>query len=268
MDNDDVIEIDLLHIFSLLYHKIWIIILTALLFGIATFGYSEFNMTPTYQSSAMFYVNNKISIGSTSVSLSSSDITASQSLVDTYIVILKTRNTLESVIDRGNYKLSYGQLNSMISASAVNSTEVFKVTVTDTNPERACSIANTITQILPDKISEIVSGSSAKVVDYAVINPVKIGPNVSKYTLIGCAVGVILSCVIIVLKDLLDDTIKSDDYLMSNYEDIPVLAAIPNLSKSDNSYYYNYYNKRKYSYYHKKGYGTYEKKGQGNTYGQ
>ena len=263
MDNDDVIEIDLLHIFSLLYHRIWIIILCGLIGGISMFAYSEFKITPTYQSSAMFYVNNKISIGSTSVSVSSSDITASQSLVDTYIVILKTRNTLESVIDRGGYKLTYGQLNSKISASAVNGTEVFRVTVTDTNPERACSIATTIAEILPDKIAEVVSGSSAKVVDYAVVQPSKVGPNVSKYTMIGGGIGVIIACAIIVLRDLFDNTIKSDDFLLTNYEDIPVLAAIPNLSKSDSGYYYYNYAKNKYG----KGY-SYYKKEQGNSYGQ
>ena len=241
--NQDYVEIDLLHIFSLLYHKLWIIIISGLVFATAAFSYCHFFITPTYHSSALFYVNNKLSIGSTSLSLSTNDISASQSLVDTYIVILKTRNTLESVIEKGGYKMSYGQLNSKISATSVNDTEVFRVTVTDTNPERACSIANTIAEILPDKISEIVSGSSAKVVDYAVIEPAKIAPNVSKYTLIGAGIGVVLACAIIVLRDLFDDTIKSDDYLLSNYDELPVLAAIPNLSKADNSYYYyNYYN--------------------------
>ena len=244
-NNDEVIELDLLHIFSLLYHKIWIIILVALTFGIGGFCYGEFYITPTYQSSALFYVNNKLSIGSTSVSVSSADISASQSLVDTYIVILKTRNTLESVIDKGGFNLTYGQLSSKISASSVNSTEVFRVTVTDTNPQRACSIANTIAEILPDKISEIVSGSSAKVVDYAVVEPYKVGSSASRYTMIAAAVGGLLTCAIIVLRDILDDTINSDEFLLSSYENIPVLAAIPNLRKQDNYYYDNYY-KSKY----------------------
>lgn len=259
-NNDDVIEIDLLQILELLYRKIWIIIISGLICGIALFGYSEFFITPTYQSSALFYVNNKLSIGSTSLSLSSSDITASQSLVDTYIVILKTRNTLESVIDKGNYDMNYKEISKLISAASVNETEVFKVTVTDTDPERACSIANTIAEILPDKISEIVTGSSAKVVDYAVVEPIKVAPSVTKYTLIGTAVGVILACIVIVLKDMFDDTIKSDEFLLSNYSELPVLAGIPNLKKENSYYYYNSYNS-KYS-------KDYYKKGQGNVYGQ
>lgn len=259
-NNDDVIEIDLLQILELLYRKIWIIVLSGLICGIAMFGYSEFFITPTYQSSALFYVNNKLSIGSTSLSLSSSDITASQSLVDTYIVILKTRNTLESVLDKGGYDMTYSQLSRKISAASVNETEVFKVTVTDTDPEEACSIANTIAEILPDKISEIVSGSSAKVVDYAVVEPIKVAPSVSKYTLIGTAVGVILACLVIVLKDMFDDTIKSDEFLITNYGEIPVLAGIPNLKKQDGGYYYN----SNYAYRNK----YYSKKGQDNTYGQ
>lgn len=266
MDNNgEVFEIDLIHIITLLFNKIWYIIITALVFGVACFGYSEFFIDPLYQSSALFYVNNKVSIGSTSVSISGSDLSTSKTLVNTYVVILKTRNTLEAVIEKGGYNMSFGALNSRISAASVNETEVFKVTVTDTDPKRACSIANTIAEVFPDKVSEIISGSSAKIVDYAVVEPYKISPNVSKYALTGTFVGAAVACLIIIIKDLLDDTIKTDDFLISTYSDIPVLAGIPNLKKQDGGYYYNYnYYRSKYG----KDYSKYYKKGQDENYGQ
>lgn len=253
MNNEnDVIEIDLMHILELLLAKVWTIIITGGVFATILFIYSSFFITPKYQSSAMFYVNNNnLNIGSSSFSISSSDISASQSLVDTYIVILNTRNTLETVINKGNLDYSYNQLSEMISASAVNSTEVFKVTVTSTDPSEACHIANTIADVLPDKISEIVTGSGAKIVDYAVVNPQKVSPSIKKYTAIGLLVGVVLSCMIIVLKDLFDNAIRDEDFLLNNYHEIPTLAVIPNLmSKNDSSYYYNKY-AYKYGYYAK-----------------
>ena len=71
----------------------------------------------------MMYVNNSnISLGDTKVSLSSSDISASQSLVDTYIVILKSRPVLESVIESTGVDYTVAGLSTMVSASAVNST--------------------------------------------------------------------------------------------------------------------------------------------------
>ena len=70
------------------------------------------------------YVNNSnLSVGSTSISLT--DLNAAQSLVDTYIVILKSRPTLEDVIEKANVSYTYEQLESMISASSVDGTEGF-----------------------------------------------------------------------------------------------------------------------------------------------
>lgn len=242
MRNDDnIIEIDLLRIFETLLAKIWIIIIVAFIGAGITFSYANFMITPMYQSSAMFYVNNNnLSFGGTSFSISSSDISASQSLVDTYIVILKTRNTLETVIEKSNLPYTYGQLSGMVSASSVNGTEVFRVTVTSPNPVEACKIANGIAEVLPDKIAEIVTGSGAKVVDYAVVNASKVSPSVKRYTLIGLLAGAALAAVIIILEDIFDDTIRDDDYLLNTYHDIPTLAVIPNLFNEQSNSYYNY----------------------------
>lgn len=254
MNNEnDVVEIDLMHILEVLLARIWTIIITGAIGATILFVTATFFITPKYQSSAMFYVNNNnLNIGSSSFSISSSDISASQSLVDTYIVILKTRNTLETVIEKSGMDLTYEQLSGMISAAAVNSTEVFKVNVTTTDPVKACTIANTIADVLPDKISEIVTGSGAKVVDYAVVNSRKVSPSIKKYTAIGLLVGAVLACVVIILQDIFDDTIRDDNYLISTYDEIPNLAIIPNLlNESDNYYYYNNNNYYKYGYYKK-----------------
>lgn len=249
--NDDVIEIDLLHILELLISKLWIIVLCAILCGGMLFSYAYYLITPKYESNAMFYVNNNnINVGSASFSISSSDISASQSLVDTYIVILKTRNTLNTVINKAKLNYSFETLNNMISASAVNSTEIFKVTVTSADPEEACLIANTIVEVLPDKISEIVTGSGAKIVDYAVTDTNKVSPSITKYTAIGMLVGVVLACAIIVIKDFFDDTIRDDTYLLNTYDEIPVLAVIPNLDGTHKDSYY----KKNNGYYKKYGY--------------
>lgn len=262
MNNEnDVVEIDLMHILEVLLDRMWTIIICGAIGAAIMFTVSAFFMTPKYQSSAMFYVNNNnLSFGNSSFSISSSDISASQSLVDTYIVILKTRNTLETVIEKGNLDYSYAKLSNMISAGAVNATEVFKVTVTSTDPVEACNIANAIAQVLPDKISEIVTGSGAKVVDYAVVNATKVSPSIRKYTAIGLLVGAVLACVVIVLQDIFDDTIRDDNFLLTTYEDIPTLAVIPNLlNDKSGSYYYNNY-AYKYGAYYKKPENTENKK--------
>lgn len=253
-------DIDLKHIFTLLISKVWLILLVGLVGAAGMFYYASHMLVPKYQSSAMFYVNNNnINVGSASFSISSADISASQSLVDTYSAILKTRNTLETVIEKSQLNISYSRLVSMLSASSVNGTEIFRVTVTAEDPVEACKIANGITEVLPDKISEIVTGSGARIVDYAVVNPNKVYPSTTKYVGIGLLAGAGVACALIILFDLLDDTITSDSYLLNTYPDIATLAVIPNLLERKKNYYYRY-NKRYYKNYKYSDYSKVDKK--------
>ena len=249
--DDGTIEIDLLHLLQVFWKKAWFIVLMALLCGTLGFCYSTFRMTPMYQSKAMVYVNNQtLSFGASSVSISSQDITASQSLVDTYIVILKSRKTLNEVIKRANLDKSYEGLNGMVSAAAVNETEIFTITVTSPNPYEAELIVNTIADVLPEKIAEVVEGSSAKIVDYGVVNTSKVSPVRTKYAAIGILIGAVLACGLLVILDLMNDLIQDESYL-ERYK-VPVLAVIPDLlGVSGRKYgkkYYNYDYNYNYNY--------------------
>lgn len=224
---DDYIEIDLMRLAKALWHRAWAIVLAMLLFGSAAFSYAFFLVVPKYQASALMYVNNSsISVGSTSVSLA--DLSASQSLVETYIVILKTRLTLNEVIDRAQLGYTYEELRDMIGAGPVNETEVFEITVTGTDPVEAEKIANTIVEVLPEKISEIMDGSSARTVDLAVVPTVKHSPNITKYTAIGLLLGFCVSAGLIILRQLMDDQIHDEEYLLQTYG-LPMLAMVPDL---------------------------------------
>lgn len=238
--DNDYIEIDLLRLVKALWRRAWAIVLAMLIFGGAAFSYAYFLITPMYRASALMYVNNSsISVGNTSVSLA--DLSASQSLVQTYLVIMKTRLTLNEVIEQADLAYTYEQLSGMISASAVDETEIFQINVTSPNPMEAELIANTLVEVLPKKIEEIMDGSSARAVDYAVVPTRKSSPNITRYTAMGLMAGFVISCGIIVLLELLDEQIHDEEYLIQTY-DLPVLAGIPDLlSTKTRSGYGGYY---------------------------
>lgn len=240
MDNpkNDNMEIDLLHMLKMLWHRAWAIVLAMLLCGGAAFAYTYYLVTPLYQASALLYVNNSsITVGSTSVSLS--DLSASKTLVDTYIVILKTRLTLNEVIEQAELEYTYEDLRDMISASPVNSTEIFEITVTSPSPAEAERVANTIVRVLPEKISEIMDGSSVRTVDYAVQPAEKSSPSITRNVALGLVAGMVLSCGAIILLDILDEQIRDEEYLTQTYA-LPVLAAVPDLLKSGEASKYGY----------------------------
>ncbi len=237
-EKQDYMEIDLLSMLGALLKKWWIMALSAVLGAVIVGGYSYLFIAPRYQSSILLYVNNSsISIGSTSVSISSGELSAAKTLVDTYCVILSilrdlrilsARLTLEDVIEKAELDYSYEELKSMIRAGSENNTEVFRVVVTSTDPEESCKIANTIAAVLPEKIADVVDGSSVKIVDMAVVPVARSSPSYSRYAAIGMLLGIVISAAGILLRTYLNDTISSSDWLVEAFkEESPVISVIP-----------------------------------------
>ena len=241
-------EIDVLSLIRAIWKNMLLIILVALLFGSAVFGYTAFLVEPEYQATASMYVNNSsFSLGATSFSISSSDLSASNSLVSVYLYILKSRTTLEEVIQAADLSYTPDELKKMISTRSVDKTGAFEVTITSTNPAEVELIANSVAQILPDRIAEIVDGTTVRIVDYAIIPSRRSGPSILKNTVLGILVGGMLCAVAVAVKHLLNDTsgmmIQSVDDLRALYPEIMVLATIPDmrLSEKKNGYYSTYY---------------------------
>ncbi len=106
------VEIDLQRLFGVLLSKAWLIGLVAVVCAVATFLGTLFFVTPMYQAKAKFYVNNSAmsSISNLASSITAADISASRGLVQTYIVILNTRETLNDVADYAGIDRSYSAL--------------------------------------------------------------------------------------------------------------------------------------------------------------
>ena len=235
----DEIEIDLLKLAQVLLRKLKFIIAITLLAAAGTFAVTYYLITPKYTATAMMYVNNSsFTLGNTSFSISSGELSAAQSLVDTYVVILKSRTTLEEIIDLDHLDYDYEELDEMIESEAVNSTEIFSIDVTSTDPHEAERIANTITEVLPARIADIVDGSDVRIVDYAVVPSERTSPSFTLNTVIGALVGLVVSAAIVILRYMFDDQIHEEDYLTQTYPDIPLLAVVPDMLSSEGKGYY------------------------------
>lgn len=245
----DYYAVDLMQIARALWRKAWLILIIGLLIAGITLLYTAFFVTPKYSASIMLYVNNKsFSLGSTSVSISASELSAAQSLVDTYIVIMNTRTTMEEVVARTGLDYTPQQLMAMITTQPAEGTEVFRVTVTTEDPYEAALIANCIAEVLPLRIEKIIEGSSMRIVDDAIVNTSKVSPSITKNTAIAFILGCMAACILFAILAMLDDTIRGEDNLTEAY-DLPVLAKIPDLmfdeSQDKNRYYYKH---RSYGY--------------------
>lgn len=240
--NAEYYTVDVMHIVKSLWRRAWVIVLCGVLAAIIGFAVSAFAIAPTYSSYVKLYVNNSsFSLGSTNFSISSSELSAAQSLVRTYGEILGSRTTLERVIDKSGVDYTWKELHDMIDYSPSNNTEIMQVTVTCEDPYEASRIANTIAEVLPVRISEIIDGASMEVVDSAVPDLEKIAPSITKYTAVGLVLGMLVAVLILIVAALMDDTIHDEEYVLRTY-DYPILGKVPNLLNAGGKS-YGYYSR-------------------------
>ena len=238
-------EINLQELFYAMINRIWLIVLSAVVLAVAVYIYSSNFITPRYQATVTLYVNNTVADTS---EISSSDLATAQRLVDTYVAILQQYSVMEKVADRVEEEVGKRpnpeSIMNVISASAINETEVFTITVNHTNAKMAMTIANAIADVAPGVIESIVVGSSAKIVDYARMPRGPYTPNNVRNAIYGAIVGALLAMAYVIIWVLTDVRVNGEEdlALISN---APVLGLIPNFDADEKSSYS--YQRREYT---------------------
>lgn len=242
----DYYVVDLSHIVKVIWRNVWVVAIVSLIVAVIGFSVAAFAIAPTYSSSVMLYVNNSsFSVGDLGFSISSSELTAAQTLAKTYTVLLMNRTTLERIIDETGIDYTWEEVYDMIESSPVNETEVMQVTVTCEDPYEAERIANGIAKILPQRIAEIIEGSSMEVVDSAIVNTEKVAPSITVFTVVGFIIGAILAVAVLIISALMDNTVHDEEYIIKTY-DYPILAKVPNLLDGGTKKYGYYYSYKKH----------------------
>ena len=212
--------------------KRWLLIVCITILG-AALGFVAVKtlMTPTYRSSFAAYVNNSAAGAEAQSYISSSDVAAAKSLAYTYERIISGRTVLTKAAEKANTNYTYEDMQGFVDTDVDSNTEIIDVSVTCTNPAIAKALADAIVTVAQEEVSEIVDGSSMRIVDQPVLATEKYGPSTLKYTALGAIAGLILCCGIIILSALMDDRIKDEETLERRFG-IRVLESIPNLEQA------------------------------------
>ena len=223
MENEEYDTIDLLEVLNAVRQHIAVLILCTLATAIAGFAITHFLITPQYESSALMIVNTRQDTTST---VTSDQINSATKLVSTYSIIIKSDTVLQQVIDDLGLSLSYSDLKGRVTVSAVDDTQVMKITVRSNNPEWARQVCDGITAVSPDVILEAVEAGSVKVISQASYSDVPVSPNIKKNTMLGAMVGLVLCLGVILLQVILDNKINTEEDV-AKYLDMTVVGVIP-----------------------------------------
>lgn len=227
-------EIDLKEILKTAWNKKWNILFILMLFVIAGIIYSTQFIVPKYTSSTTLIlasINRTYDEGINSLSESDTaimeqDITLNSKLVSTYSELIKSKNVLRQVKSNLNIDIDENELRQNVVVSAIEDTELIKITVTDYDNVTAMNIANEISSVFMEKIKDIYNIENVQVVDEAEISTTPSNINLRKDVMIFVFIGMLVSIVYVFILNMLDTTIKSVEDIEKT-TGIVCLAAFP-----------------------------------------
>ncbi len=229
------VEIDLLEIFSLLLRWIWLILIAAVLCGGIAFAYAKFVLPEEFQSTTTVYILNK---SENSGTVTQTEMQAGAQLTKDYSQLITSRTVLENVMQQlgleGNY--TYNEFKEKVSVNTPTDTRLINITVTDTDPETAQKIADQIRIVASEHIQNVMQIEAVNLVDAANLPTRKSAPSVSRWTMIGALIGALIVSAWLIIRYILDDTIKTSDDV-EKYLGLSTLALIPldaNVSGNNN----------------------------------
>lgn len=228
-DTNEVMEIDLQKLLMRYLANWWLIVFCGLFFACAGYFYTKEFITPMYRASVTIYVNNTRA-GNQVDGVTTSSLSASKQLVQTYIKIISSDTVLTKVAEEAGYAMEPSGLRAMMSATQEDETELFRVHFSSHDPEKAARLANAVAKVVPTEMAEIVEGSSTKIIDYAKVPDHRYTPSYTKNTVLSGMIGGFLAVAFITIRFLMDVRIKEAEDLTQVYE-YPILGQIPNFAQ-------------------------------------
>ncbi|PEJ25943.1 capsular biosynthesis protein [Peribacillus butanolivorans] len=215
-------------IFQTLKKRWKLIMLLTLIAALISGTISYFLLTPVYQSSTQILVNQKQSQNQ----LDSTQIRSNIDMINTYSVIIKSPAILEKVIDDLELEQSVDQLSQKITINSQENSQVFSLTVQDSNPSKAVGIANAVSGTFQKEIKDIMNVDNVSILAKAEVkeNPTPVEPSPLLNIAIAVVVGLMAGIGLAFLLEYMDNTIR-DEKDIETLLDLPLLGSIQKISQ-------------------------------------
>ncbi len=251
--NNEEVTIDLRRLFILIRKHIISILIWMIGLGLIAYGVSEYVLVPKYTASTQLLVNRKTADANQAYANQQADINAVTTYKDiiTSNVILKgaskylanpvtlvkkatpakkavyktnddgTRTLVKKAVkakpavykrESKSYSISPSELASAVSVTTTTSSQVFTLSATAETPAKAQAIANAVAKEFKEQIPKIMDVNNVTIVAEAP-KGTKSFPKVSLITAIGVLAGLVISLLIIIIKDLSDTTVREDSFM-------------------------------------------------------
>ena len=223
--------IDLMQFGRALLKKWFLIVCVTVLAAIIGFIYSSFFITPLYSARSTMLVDLRNSVHD---DLSSEQVNIAQKYVDTFAYIMETNTVLEPIIRDLDLDESVSSLASKIQVNPIEDTLLIRVSIEYYDRETALDIIKALDKKAPEIINQRITSGYIIEVESPSASSGPVSPNITKYTIMGGLVGLLLMIFITVVMEIFNNRVKSVSELQ-RIVDLPILGVIPSTANIENS---------------------------------
>ena len=228
MKEQNTMEIDVFHLFKILWKRKILVALVAIVAGALAFAYSAFIVKPEFTSTTRIYVVNRNQ--GDKPGLTNQDLQAGSYLVKDYREIILSQDVLEKVTSDLKLDLSPKSLASKVKVTVPVDTRIVSISVNDRVPEEASRIANSLREVAAEKIISITRVSDVTTLEEARPAIAPSSPNIRRNTIIGLLGGTVFTVIAVLIVELVDTRVKRPEDI-EDVMQIALLGVVPNLNK-------------------------------------
>ena len=228
MKEQNTMEIDVFHLFKILWKRKILVALVAIVAGALAFAYSAFIVKPEFTSTTRIYVVNRNQ--GDKPGLTNQDLQAGSYLVKDYREIILSQDVLEKVTSNLKLDLSSKDLANKVKVTVPVDTRIVSISVNDRVPEEASRIANSLREVAAEKIISITRVSDVTTLEEARPAIAPSSPNIRRNTIIGLLGGTVFMVIAVLIVELVDTRVKRPEDI-EDVMQIALLGVVPNLDK-------------------------------------
>ena len=225
--------IDLIRLYHILRRRI-VLILAFAIVGLTLSGLYTFVMVQErYTADVLMYIwEDKVAGEASNIQMS--DLALFSALVNDYQVLAKSRLVTNEVAKELNLDAaSAASLSGKITVSTKNNTRHLTISVTDTDPVFAATVANKTAAVFSASVVDKMGAANVRVIDEAVVPNAPSYPNKMMNLSLGLLIGLMLGVGLSLLLDLIDTRVKTSDDIeqLTGYSMLGVIPEFENVQK-------------------------------------
>ncbi|MBQ3074849.1 MAG: hypothetical protein IJC26_02170 [Clostridia bacterium] len=219
-------DISIKNIWEWISRAIVFILVVSFAFGVGAFIFNSYFVEPTYVASVKFYASGM-----------ETSPTLGTSVAPQYVEFLNVNEFYDMVskdlLEDTGVNLTPKEVSYMLSfSSVVQETSSFFVTVRSADPNLAYNVALSVAEKAPEQVDSFADVGVLEVIENPTLPTFPTGAGSLKVGMIGIVLGFLFASFVVVLKEILDNSIKTPDEITQLF-DIPVFGTVPDFSANN-----------------------------------